>query len=137
MPSAAAMAMSDTKNNLISNMWRCAAIPLYLVAIWQGFGVLGIALCSLVSEGTATIAATVRLRQSHGIPYRCTLWSASYVVVITVSASASVYLVVHRFGFLLTGLTLGLWLSIAMLTARIVFPRVFRFNWDLSSIILK
>lgn len=81
-PAIAAISRSDTKNQLFSNIWRNASLPLALGAAVLGGNVLTIATCALGGELMASVFSILRLQKRCGIPAREHLPS---VVVLAVA----------------------------------------------------
>lgn len=79
-PSVAAMAKADTRNQLISNLWRSMSLPLAVLVAVSGGGAALIAACALVAEICAGLVAFVRLARLDGSPLRDIAAPAAYTI---------------------------------------------------------
>lgn len=68
IPTAAAMALGDTRNAMVSNIVRTLALAGVLTTVAMGGGLIGIAVCGLLGEVLALAVCVGRLRREHGIP---------------------------------------------------------------------
>ena len=69
-PAIASMAHADTRNQLDSNLVRATSLPLAALAVAAGWGAVGVAIASLLSEIAAGIFSTVRLARRQAVPVR-------------------------------------------------------------------
>jgi O-antigen/teichoic acid export membrane protein len=69
-PAVAAMARGDTINQLVGNAARCLSLPLSLVALYLGAGLVWAAAAGVVAEVASLSITLVRLRNRQGIPLR-------------------------------------------------------------------
>lgn len=126
-PAVAALARGDTINQLYSNLWRVASLPLTLLIWSMGGTPVQIAGCALAGEGLAVVASVVRLRRRQGVPFRES-YGASIFMVALVSAGFGVTM--------LGGVNLNYWwagvlaigsFAIALGIAWLMFPEMARF----------
>lgn len=81
-PAVAAMARGDTINQLSSNLWRVASLPLAL-GVWSAGGTpVQIACCALVGELLAAVVSVVFLRRRQGVPLRESYGASIYLVTM-------------------------------------------------------
>lgn len=126
-PAVAALAKGDTLNQLYSNVWRSASIPLALI-VWSAGGTSEqIAGCALAGEALAAVVSMVLLQKRQDVPLSESL-GASLFVIIWISASLLVFFLLGaRLSFgsaclLATGAS-----AISLIVAWLLFPATARF----------
>jgi len=93
VPAVVAMAKADTMNQLYSNLWRGASLPLALGVVAVGGTPVQIAACALVAEMLAAAISAVLLWRRQGVPLQ-----ESYGAVIYLVTFVSVGLAVALLG---------------------------------------
>lgn len=97
-PALAALAKADSKNQMISNLWRVSAlIPALILASLQ-HPVWMIAAMGVIGEIAATLVSLLRLTRRDGVP----LWDSLYpslLVALSATTATVGFLMLNSFGF--------------------------------------
>jgi len=126
VPSVAAMARADTKNQLCSNAWRSLGLPLAFCVATLGGKVTLIAACALVAELMAAGFSVLWLRRRQGVPLRDTAGAATYVLGFVTAGLATIYFNPSRGGYWLAAVSALAILMLAIGFAWVVFPDLIR-----------
>ena len=126
VPAVVATAKADTMNQLYSNLWRGASLPLALGVVAAGGTPVQIAACAVIAEVLAAGVSVVLLSRRQGVPLR-----ESYRATIYVVAFVSVGLTVALLGgadlSLAWAVAVGIGaFFIALATARFMSPEAAR-----------
>jgi len=129
-PTIAAMARADNINQLYSNLWRAANLPLALGVVALGGTPVQIAGCGLVAEVLAVLVSVRLLRRRQGVPLRESSSACIYAVTMVSIATAVAVLARTSWSvWLATAVAAGT-LAIALGAAWSIFPDVARLASD-------
>ena len=105
-PSIVAMAKGETTNPMLANFVRCIGVVLAVGAVIANYGITGVAICGLVGETLAAVAAVLLLRVRLQVSVRSMILSliGHASVVAACFLIASIWLTQ---GFSLAGISLG------------------------------
>lgn len=140
-PAIVAMSRAETTNPLIANIVRCSGPIMAIGAVLLGYGILAIALCGMIGEFVATLAAVGLLRRRLSLRIAPMLWcfAATLITIAFAAVLASNVFEGDRPWIEVpvgTGITFG---SIGLLT--LMFPEVLsllrRIRADLSGGLLR
>jgi O-antigen/teichoic acid export membrane protein len=81
VPAVVAVAKADTINQLYSNLWRGASLPLALAVVAVGGTPVQIAACAVVAEVLAAVVSAVLLWRRQGVPLRESYGATIYVII--------------------------------------------------------
>jgi O-antigen/teichoic acid export membrane protein len=81
-PTIASMARADNLNQLYSNLWRAASLPLALGVVAAGGTPVQIAACGLVAEVLAALVSVFRLWRQQGVPLRESYGAGIYLITL-------------------------------------------------------
>lgn len=130
-PAIAAMAKADTKNQMISNMFRVSSLAFGFIVLLMGKSVEALAASMMIGELLALFAATYRLRRRQKIPVNDTLKSTLYLGVAMTIAGAGVLFGSQKWDVNFLVAVLVILFVLALTAARWLFPESIVRIWRL------
>ncbi len=122
-PTVAAMAMGDTKNQLVACALRCTSIPVALIAIAMNAGFEWIAFAALIGEMFSLIAAVWMIARRQGLSPM--LFSRSIVfTVASLGTGAMVHIFAVKWPFIPAMSAAMIVVSVEALVGIALFPSV-------------
>jgi O-antigen/teichoic acid export membrane protein len=121
-PAIAAMAKSDTKNQMISNMFRISSLVFGFFVLLLGKSVEALAASMMVGEILALIAAIICLSFRQKIPVIDTLKSVIYLTTAMAIAGVLIFLGSQKLDAIILVVLLVMVSVLELLSARWVFP---------------
>ncbi len=130
-PAVAAMAQTDTFNQLYGNLWRTISLPLAIgLVLISGGNVLAVAACALVGEMVAVTASVTRLCRRQKIPLRDNLPAGLYLTVfLTCGLLASFWGSYHWSVWMNVGVATLLFLA-SQAASMLIFPNTWTLLWS-------
>lgn len=77
----AAFAVGDSKNLMLSNMVRISGLLLAVVAVYQGLGVVVVAMAMAFGEAAGLVVATLRLKITAKLPVKSASTTTALVII--------------------------------------------------------
>lgn len=122
-PATAAMALADTKNQMLSNIFRLSSLIFGISSIVMGFSVEAVAVSMLIGDFSALCASTYRIKYIQQIPIGNTIKSIYYVSTCLITAGGLMWITkvyIHQLIVIL--IFTGIFLLLEVIFARIMFP---------------
>jgi O-antigen/teichoic acid export membrane protein len=127
VPAVVATAKADTMNQLYSNLWRGASLPLALGVLAAGGSPVQIAACAVVAEVLAAAVSAVLLWRRQGVPLRESYGAAIYAVTFVSVGLAVALLGAADLSIEWAAVVAIGAFFIALSAARFMFPEAARF----------
>lgn len=125
VPVTGAIARSDTKNLMLTNLFRNCSLILAGLSIMIGFTVEMVAACSMIGEIIALIASAFLFKYHHSVPIAMTIKPSVFMAVWLAIAGVFIRIGVHHWNLLsAVGFSVVLILSYLMIFKRL-FPDTF------------
>ncbi len=124
-PANAAMAKSDTQNQMISNFYRVSSLVFAGFCIYSKLPVEFIAICGVIGEVLALSVSTYRLKQRQGIPIYIMIKPFSYLAGNILLALSTLLFGLKSCTLLEISMIIATWIICSIVTSIIFFPRIF------------
>ena len=125
LPSTASTAHGDTKNMLVSNIFRSVALLGSFVVAYMGWPIMWVAVCALGGEYLGYFVAIGRLKMKHGVAMGLSLKPASRLFAVMAVCLLTQRIFLGGVGWHVSGLVMLLFMVVYILVCVYTMPGVY------------